>query len=131
MTDAPRRHVLVDLDCKELESAPASKRCDFLFVGDDEHAAWVVPIELKSGAFTGGSLMEQLQGGANAADRWIPSGCSLQFVPVLASGRRIHRERLKSLRRVTVRLRGQRKRPVLIRCGAPLADALVTAMSST
>ena len=127
MADAPRPHLLVDLDCRDLEPVRDGKRCDFLFVADGDHAAWVVPIELKSGVFRGGPVTEQLQGGANAANDWIPAGCSLQFVPVLASGQRVRRERLKSLRRVTVTLRGQRRKPLLIRCGAPLANALATA----
>lgn len=123
MTDAPQSHLLVDLDCTELEPVRDGKRCDFLFVADGDHAAWVVPIELKSGAFRGGPVTEQLQGGANAANDWIPAGCSLRFVPILASGRRVRRERLKSLRRVTVTLRGQRRKPLLIRCGRLVASS--------
>jgi hypothetical protein len=116
--------VLVDLDCEDLELGPDRKRCDFLFVGEDERGAWVVPIELKSGGFSGTPVREQLQGGANAADGWIPPGCSFRFVPVLAYGRAGHREQIKSLRSGTVTLRDQHRKPVLIRCDARLTEAL-------
>ena len=39
MKDAPPQRVLVDLDCNDLELAPTSKRCDYVFVGENA-ARW-------------------------------------------------------------------------------------------
>lgn len=130
MQGVPVEHVAVDLDCDALGISDDRKRCDYLFFGEQEDAALVVPIELKRGAFRGGSASAQLQGGADIADAWIPAKLRFRFVPVLASGRGVRRERLTALRRATITLRGQSRRPVLIRCGAPLTDVLEQAMAS-
>ncbi len=130
MHGVPVEHVTVDLDCDALGIAADRKRCDYLFFGEGQNVAWVSPIELKGGAFRGGSAAAQLQGGADIADAWIPPGLRFRFVPVLASGQGVHRERLTALRRTPITLRGQSRRPVLIRCGAPLTDVLQQAMTS-
>ena len=85
MKDAPPQRVLVDLDCNDLELAPTSKRCDYVFVGDDGVESWVAPIELKGGRFKALQVAKQLQGGAEAADRWLPPDSSFRFVPTLCS----------------------------------------------
>ena len=130
MHGAPVKHVVVDLDCDALGIPAECKRCDYLFFGENENVAWVIPIELKRGDFRGGSAAAQLQGGADIADAWIPAKLRFRFVPILASGQGVHRERLKALRRAPISLRGQSRRPVLIRCGAPLTDVLEQAMAS-
>lgn len=129
MHGVPVEHVAVDLDCDALGIPADRKRCDYLFFGKGQNVAWVSPIELKGGAFRGGSASAQLQGGADIADAWIPPGLQFDFVPVLASGR-VHRERLRALRRAPVMLRGQSRRPVLIRCGSALMDVLTQAIAS-
>lgn len=132
LADAPTEHAAVDLDCPALPQ-PDGKRCDFVFVGEepkgDSAAAWVAPIELKSGAFSAGAVAEQLQAGADLADQWLPADASFKFVPVVAHGRGIRREKLKALQKTSVtlrgQLRGQERRPKLLRCGSPLRQALV------
>ena len=124
MHGVPVEHVAVDLDCDALGIPAYGKRCDYLFFGEAENASLVVPIELKSGAFSGGSSAAQLQHGAEIADAWIPARLRFRFVPVLASGQGVHRERLKALRRATITLRGQSRRPLLIRCGSRLVEVL-------
>lgn len=124
MTGVPATHVTVDLDCAELRLPADAKRCDFLFVGESNDGAWVAPIELKSGKFSAGSVAAQLQGGADLAGRWLPTNAEFTFVPVVAHGRGVRREKLKALRRAAVTLRGQTRQPTLVRCGSPLRAAL-------
>ena len=118
----------MDLDCPALPQ-PDGRRCDFVFVGEesrgDSAAAWVAPIELKSGAFSASAVAEQLQAGADLADQWLPADASFKFVPVVAHGGGIRREKLKALRKTFVTLREQERRLVLLRCGSPLRQALV------
>lgn len=106
----------------------AEKRCDFVFVGEesrrDKCHAWVAPIELKSGSFSASTVAAQLQAGADLADQWLPVGTGFAFVPVVAHGRGIRREKLKALQKTAVTLRKQKRRPVLLRCGSPLRQAL-------
>ena len=116
--------VVVDLDCNALDLAPASKRCDYLFVDEELNAAWVAAIEHKSGSFKAGPVVEQLQGGANAANKWLPAESSFQFIPVLAHRKGVHRNDQRTLRSRKIKLRGQEKQTVLIRCGQGLREAL-------
>ena len=115
-----KTRVVVDLDCDALDLAPEGKRCDYLVVGKESDAAWVAAVELKGGAFKAGPVVEQLQGGADASNQWLPAGSGFQFVPVLAHGRGVHREDQKTLRSRKIKLRGQERQTVLIRCGGGL-----------
>ena len=132
MHGVPVDHVAVDLDCNTLGIPVDRKRCDYLFFGKEQNVAWVSPVELKGGAFRGGSAAAQLQRGADIADAWIPDGLRFRLVPVLASGQRqrVHKERLRALRSTPITLRGQSRRPVLIRCGSRLMEALQRALAS-
>jgi hypothetical protein len=123
MDGVPDPHVVVDLDCEPL-GLLEQKRCDLLFVGEDDDEAWVAPIELKSGRFTGYQVVKQLQGGAEAADGWLPAGSTFRFVPVLAHGREVHRRDLKALRSKKITLRDHTRQTVLMRCGEPLRKVL-------
>ena len=123
MSGVPDDHVVVDFDCRALR-ATAGKRCDYLFLAQQGTTTWVVPIELKSGAFSPGSVAEQLQGGADMANGWLPTMQGFQFVPVVAHGRGIPKARIKSLQEATVTFRTQTRRPQLIKCSAPLAPLL-------
>ena len=125
LNGAPQERVVIDMDCEALQIPADRKRCDYLFVGEENNTTWVVPIELKGGRI--GSVREvlqQLEEGIRIADRWLPQGISFQFVPVLAHGRKIHRNDLKVLRSGKMQLRGQRKGIALIRCDDPLTKAL-------
>ena len=129
MDGVPDPHVVVDLDCEPL-GLLEQKRCDLLFVGEDDDEAWVAPIELKSGRFTGYRVVKQLQGGANAADGWLPAGSTFRFVPVLAHGKEVHRRDLKALRSKKITLRDHTRQTVLMRCGEPLRKVLEQARNS-
>ena len=124
LNDAPRKRLIIDLDRSTLPIPRNQKCCDYLFVGEKDSTAWVVPIELKGGGFTGGSVVKQLQGGTNVAHAWLPQGSSFRFVPVLAHGKRVHSKDLTELRRNKINLRGKKKQTVLLRCGEKLTNAL-------
>lgn len=124
MDGVPSSHVLVDLDCRQLELSD-TKRCDFLFVGEVDTAAWVAPIELKSGAFDGLSAAQQLQGGADAAGKWIRVANELDFVPILAHRpSRGRRRRFQELRSSKITFGDRTRQPIVIRCGDSLMKSL-------
>ena len=124
LAEAPPVRVIVDMDCDVLSIPNNWKRCDYLFVGEDHNETWVAPIELKSGRLSVSAVLEQLAGGTRMANRWLPQGVTLQFAPVLAHGKKIHRNDLKTLRAKKLQLRGQRKGIAVIKCGDQLTKAL-------
>ena len=124
LAGVPTDHVLVDLDCDTLQNRHQGKRCDYLFVGEDTETVWIVPIELKSGGFRASEAAEQLRGGAALTASWLPGRSTFNFVPVLAHGPGIHRQVFKKLRSERIRLRGQARQIVSIRCGTPLRVVL-------
>ncbi len=124
LAEAPPVRVIVDMDCDVLSIPNNWKRCDYLFVGEDHNETWVAPIELKSGRLSVSAVLEQLAGGTQMANRWLPQGVTLQFAPVLAHGKKIHRNDLKTLRAKKLQLRGQRKGIAVIKCGDQLTKAL-------
>ena len=127
---APVRRVVIDMDCKAMQKLTPQKRCDYLFFGkkrDGERGAvsLVVPIELKSGAFSAMEVITQLQGGADTAGALLPEQIQFELIPVLAHGnKRTHKIELKKLRSKTIKLRGQEKNATLGRCGERLVDVL-------
>ena len=125
MKGAPAQWIVVDLDCGDLQPALCSeRRCDYLFIGKEGKASWVSPVEMKSGGFKAAEVIDQLQGGASAADALLPGGMPFQFVPVLAHGGGVHRWQRDRFRSGKIHLRGQTRQVVLIRCGGPLKTAL-------
>ena len=124
MAGLPEDYVLVDLDCPELDISPDGKRCDYVFVGGDEDAMWVAPIELKSGRFKVSEVKKQLKGGTDVAAAWLPRQDGFRFVPVLVYGGGMHKQERNALGRVKITLHGRTRRAVWIRCGGALKDAL-------
>ena len=121
---APSERVIVDMDCDALHYRMVRSDATTCSLVGNVVAAWIAPVELKSGKLRASAVLDQLDGGAKAADRWLPPGIPFQLVPVLAHGKAIHRNDLKILRSRKIQLRGQRKRIELIRCGEPLTKAL-------
>lgn len=125
LNGAPRLRVIVDMDCKALQIPSARKRCDYLFVGEENTVSWVVPMELKSGGVKAKKVVGQLQGGARtAAEKWLPPGDSFQFVPVLVHCGGIHPEDRKLLRSTKIKLRGKVRQTELLCCGGKLKEVL-------
>lgn len=124
LTGAPRPFILIDMDCHELQISQASKRCDFMFVSDD--GGWVVPLELKRGKLDSGEMVEQLRAGAEFADRVVPKGASVRFLPIAVCGGKVHRIERDKLRSNAsrIRFRGQYVYIELLKCGQALAEKL-------
>ena len=101
--------------------------CDFLFVGglSGQSEEWVVPIELKRGAISASEARDQLQAGADAADRLVPHGLDFRFLPLAVSGRLAQAERAQ-LRKNSHMIRFRDRRVLIerVRCGSQLADTL-------
>ena len=122
---AATKHIVIDLDCEALPIPQDRKRCDYLFFGEKGRRNWVAPIELKSGSFDAAAVIDQLQGGADEAGAWLPSGVRFLLIPVLAHGTKAVRKRqLTEFRSTKINLRGQTRQVVMIRCGESLKDAL-------
>ena len=122
------QRVIVDLDCEDLNLPPNQTLCDYIFFGAKERDAdkdWVVPMELKKGNVDVSEVTKQLQGGANIADRIIPPDASMNFTPVVASGRlsKIEQRRLRNMSN-RVRFRGKSEIVQRIRCGDSLTQVL-------
>ena len=116
--------VLVDLDCKELNTNPAMRRCDFILAyGEVEVAA----IELKSGDVELAQVARQLEGGGRIADqRLLPTNSSgLRFRPVVVYRGRFNRPKgRKPTKREKVKFRGTYYEIKAIRSGSQLSKAL-------
>ena len=128
LKDAPSPHLLIDMDCRALEIPPDRGRCDFLFVGCEETggAGWVVPLELKSGSPRAAEIVKQLRAGARFAEARIPAQHEPVFLPVAVYGGKLHRAESDKLKksRNTVPFRGKTYEITLMRCNAPLKNAL-------
>lgn len=127
LSGLPDQRVLVDLDCRDLDIDPKMRRCDFVLACDDNRIAQIAPIELKRGDVEPADVAEQLAGGAQIAERWLPQEGSLRvrFRPVVVYGGRFNRhQRRKPTAKEKVRFRGRLYEIKRIRRGSPLRDAL-------
>lgn len=122
----PVRHVIVDADRAFPAHRWTGSRCDFvIFFSASGHRHIVtVPLELKSGRADVYLASKQLQGGADFAANFAPSGTIC--CPVLIHGKRIN---LRELNRAKVQFRGQLITIKKGRCNhsGNLAEALSTA----
>ena len=124
---APASRVIVDLDKPNSPLPPPNQRCDYLVVVEDSSGAGcLAPMELSSSRFQVGKFVGQLQAGARAAERIVPSGVTISFRPVAVYGRSIHKADWTRLRRGhnKVSFRGMRETPRLLKCGSRLTQAL-------
>lgn len=121
---APHERVVIDMDCGELQIQDAQPRCDYLFIGEQDNTTWVAPVELKSGRVGSVTAVKsQLDGGAKAANDWLPRDIPFQFIPILAHGKGIHRDDLRKLRGGKIQFRGKKKGISLLKCGDRLTKA--------
>ena len=126
---SPSRRVLVDADSAFPAHAIEGKRCDYVlfFIKTAPHTLLTVPIELKSGGVNSASeVSEQLQSGAEFAERFAPEAIESLCRPVLFHGRKIHQMELKRLNRFKIHFRGYPLTIQTARCNRPknLASAL-------
>lgn len=121
----PDPHILVDMDHKKAPRLrEGNKKCDYIFVCDDNDEALVAPLELKGGTFGASDVVEQLQAGAGVADSIVPSTTETRFRPIVVHGRGIHRAELERLQKRRVRYRNRNYPVGKARCGTSLVEAL-------
>lgn len=129
LDNAPRPFVLTQMDrltAIDIEAfGLGERRCDYVYIAGryQEKDVLIVPIELKSGGYKTREVSEQLQAGAEFAERVVPSVCSFVFVPVVAAPTTARRYLFRQLRH-GVAFRGVKRPPELIRCGERLRTAL-------
>ena len=113
----------IDMDHPKAPVGRYETRCDYLFLGSTNASGnqWVAPLELKEGDVRASEVVQQLQAGADVADRLVPASPQVNFRPVVASGR-IHKGERAKLRENSnkVRFRGERKVVRRMRCGERL-----------
>ena len=124
MRDAPQPHVLIDMDCEDIEIEAGERRCDFIFVSDDGDR--VVALELKRGDLDASYVVEQLRAGARFVERIVPRQVDVNFVPLAVYGGKFHRkEREELLKRTNwIRFRGKRFQVDSLRCGRGIVEKL-------
>ena len=103
-------------------SPATSGRCDYLFIGVEENALRVTPLELKSTSFHAASVARQLAKGAKVAEKVVPGG-QCRFVPVVVY-ERAHREQLRRLKSQRVTFRRKKYAIKSLKCGTSLSEVL-------
>ena len=128
LKDAPGPYRLIDLDHDDSPAGKKSKRCDYLFIGENDGAArlHVVPLELKSSGIKVRTVSSQLRAGAKIAERIVRGASSHPFRSRGRPRREAEPEAINDLAKPAngVAFRGERYSIRLIRCGVPLSWAL-------
>ena len=104
----PQSRVLVGANKAFEAHQVTGNRCDCIlfFMDSVDDSLFAVPIELKSGKVDASEVFEQLQQGANFADRFAPRNRDSICRPILIHGPGIHKSQQKKLNRNKVRFRG-------------------------
>ena len=125
MTEAPSPRVVIDADRAFPAHGMAGKRCDYVifFCDTANNCLVAVPIELKGGDVKASEVSEQLQEGANFAERFTPETTETVCLPCLFH-KGIHKREFQQLQRASVRFRGEGKPIKTARCNSPLIRAL-------
>ena len=135
LEDVPHPRVVVDADRAFPAHNIKGKRCDYIlfFIGATEDTLVMVPMELKSGKVHASAASEQLQGGAEFADRFTPDHSSVKPTchPILFHGKPIHEKERKELNRAKVRFRSQQLTIKTARCSQRRNLAHVLKLSTT
>ena len=124
LKDAPKSHVIIDIDYKRLPIGTREPKCDFIFLSDE--GRWVAPIELKKGSPDASQIVGQLRAGAKLAEQIVPGDIEVQFRPIVAYGGRTHRKELTEFResKSLVSFRTRKVSVTMLKCGDALAKAL-------
>ena len=124
MSKAPQARLIVDCDKPGSPLNQNAVRCDYIGVVETAtDGDWVVPLELKKGGFDASKLAGQLQAGADAADKLVPSAASIRFRAVAFSGN-VRKAERKKLKRESVKFRGLSVEIRRRKCGERLVSAL-------
>ena len=126
MEDVPYPRVAVDVDLAFPFHRIEGNRCDqILFLFDDDQELLTIPLELKGGNVDASESHEQLQQGANFADRIALQSLESSCYPILFHGKRIHPKQHKTLNRLKVKFRGKNLTIMTARCNRPRNLALI------
>ena len=121
----PNPHEVMSL---ERPGAPIDQRephCDYLIAYSDQTTQdRLVALELKKTIKDVGELVDQLQGGASAAESLLSGVPNIKFVPVVAGKAHPHEYRVLRQKSVNVKFRGKEWLVQRIRCGDTLMQAL-------
>ena len=122
LQNTPNPRLLLDMDSGVV--GDNDSKCDYIFFGGNSNA-WVVPIELKRGAFKVSQVVDQLRAGARFAET-ICEGFEVRFQPVVASGAVNRKQPRRGLRNKStkIRFRGLDVNFERIRCGDSLTSVL-------
>ena len=125
MTGAPSPRVVIDADRAFPAHGMTGKRCDYIifFCDTDQNCLVTVLIELKGGDVKASDVSEQLQEGANFAERFTPEATETVCLPRLFH-RGIHKREFQQLQRASVRFRGEQEPIKTARCDSSLIRAL-------
>ena len=125
MTEAPSPRIVIDADSAFPAHGMAGKRCDYIifFYDTVKNYLAVVPIELKGGDVKASEVSEQLQEGANFAERFTQETTETVCLPRLFH-RGIHKKEFQQLQRASVRFRGENTPIRTARCDSPLIQTL-------
>ena len=127
LEDAPRPRVVIDFDKPGSPLGKSRKRCEYLFVADGEGGGgWVVPMEFKSSRMNVSRVAEQLQAGAQVAERLVPKQNPISFRPVAVVHQFANKKQRRDLKeaRNAVRYRGYCEPVRVLRCGSLLTEVL-------
>ncbi len=123
LDDAPTLYLLVDFDKTGSPLGEHETRCDYLFVADGA-PGWVVPMELTTGKKRPTKAVEQLQAGADIANKKLPQniGENVRFVPILVGKAKKHMR--AEFKRKRIKFRGKTELIRRIGCGDALIKGL-------
>ena len=128
--NAMPNHIIIDLDDPKAPKSTHPNKCDYIFACDGDgnispwNKSWVLPIELKSSYDSIGKIEAQLKSGAAIIQKFIPPNTDVEFRPIVALGKGLHRNDEKRLSRTKINFRGKPKIIAKINCGDPLSKAL-------
>ena len=125
MTEAPSPRIVIDADSAFPAHGMVGKRCDYIIFFSDttKNCLVAVLIELKGGDVKASDVSEQLQEGANFAERFTPEATETVCLPRLFH-KGIHRKERQQLQRASVRFRGEVRPIKTAHCGSPLIRTL-------
>ena len=118
----PNPHVVMSLERPGAPIDQSKPHCDYLIAYSDQSTQdGLVALELKS-TISISKVVDQLQGGASAAEPWLSGVPNIKFVPVVAG--KAHRHEHSNLVKRSVKFRGKKWLVQHIRCGDTLMQAL-------
>ena len=117
MKDVPSPRVVVDADLAFPAHKTPGKKCDFiLFLFENAGNLLTAPVELKGGNVDASEAQEQLQKGADFANRVMPADVNSICSPILIHEKSLHTKKHTTLNRAKIRFRGHELTIKTARC---------------